>query len=213
MIILCGSLFLLFCGTMIPAKRRSTGHVQDLLTRRTEQLQQGNTRGSDPVHAGSAEPTEHKHGALIEQIDDANNKGYGRSSEKLDAIAGQLELELIFNEAESLTETFYVVEPAEEDVVQARRRKRLPDEIHKRVGVQPAVYTVEEHHVVVYAGKGNQTIIRADHPKNMFRYLEHVLTVLKDHQDDTDYGFIEELLSWLDQLPEIWWSKSKTTNL
>ena len=34
---------------------------------------------------------------LIEQIADANNKRYGRSSEKLDVIAGQLELELIFN--------------------------------------------------------------------------------------------------------------------
>ena len=44
---------------------------------------------------------------LIEQIADANNKRYGRSSEKLDVIAGQLELELIFNEAEALTETLY----------------------------------------------------------------------------------------------------------
>ena len=29
---------------------------------------------------------------------------------------------------------------------------------------------------------------------NPFRYLDHVLTVLKDHQDDTDYSFIEKLL-------------------
>ena len=61
---------------------------------------------------------------LIEQIADANNKRYGRSSEKLDVIAGQLELELIFNEAEALTETLYVVEPVEEDVIQVSRRKR-----------------------------------------------------------------------------------------
>lgn len=61
---------------------------------------------------------------LIEQIADASNKRYGRSSEKLDVIAGQLELELIFNEAEALTETLYVVEPAEEDVIQVGRRKR-----------------------------------------------------------------------------------------
>ena len=126
---------------------------------------------------------------LIEQIADAKNKRYGRSSEKLDVIAGQLELELIFNEAEVLTETLYVVEPAEEEVIQVRRRKRkgkreedlkdlpvevvshtlseeklrelfgdngwkqLPDEVYKRVRVQPAVYTVEEHHVAVYAGR------------------------------------------------------------
>ena len=60
---------------------------------------------------------------LIEQIADANNKRYGRSSEKLETISGQMELELIFNEAEALTETLYVVEPAEEDVIQPRHRK------------------------------------------------------------------------------------------
>ena len=120
---------------------------------------------------------------LIEQIASANNHRYGRSCEKLDVIAGQLELEIIFNEAEALTETLYVVEPAEEDVIQVTRRKKkgkreanlkelpvevishtlpeeklqeifgsvgwkqLPDEVYKRVRVQPAVYTVEEHTV------------------------------------------------------------------
>ena len=141
---------------------------------------------------------------LIEQIADVNNKRYGHSSEKLETISGQLELELIFNEAEALTETLYVVEPVEEDVIQPRRKnkgkreadlkdlpievivhtlseeklqdvfgtdgwKQLPDEIYKRVRVQPAVYTVEEHHVAVYAGKDNQTIIKADRPKNLLR--------------------------------------------
>ncbi len=48
---------------------------------------------------------------------------------------------------------------------------------------------------------------------NPFRYLAHVLTVLKDHLDDTDYSFIEELLPWSDQLPEICRSKSKSTNV
>ena len=142
---------------------------------------------------------------LIEQIADANNKRYGRSSEKLETISGQMELELIFNEAEALTKTLYVVEPAEEDVIQPRHRKskgkreadlkdlpvevishtlseeklrdvfgtdgwkQLPDEIYKRVRVQPAVYTVEEHHVAVYAGRDNQTIIKADRPKDLLR--------------------------------------------
>ena len=50
---------------------------------------------------------------LIEQIADTNNKRHGRSSEKLDAIAGQLDLELFFSEAKALTETLYVVEPVE----------------------------------------------------------------------------------------------------
>ncbi len=47
--------------------------------------------------------------------------------------------------------------------------KQLPDEVYKRVRVQPAVYTVEEHHVEVYAGKDNQTILKADRPKSLLR--------------------------------------------
>ena len=129
---------------------------------------------------------------LIEQIASANNHRYGRSCEKLDVIAGQLEL--IFNEAEALTETLYVVEPTEEDVIQVTRRKKkgkreadlkdlpveviphtlpeeklqeifgptrwkwLPDEVYKRVRVQPAVYTVKEHHVDVYAGLAKSSL-------------------------------------------------------
>ena len=31
---------------------------------------------------------------------------------------------------------------------------------------------------------------------NPFRYLEYVLTVMKDHQEDTDYRFMEDLLPW-----------------
>ena len=83
---------------------------------------------------------------LIEQIADANNKRYGRSSEKLDVIAGQLELELIFNEAEALTETLYVVEPAEEDVIQVRRRKRKGkrEEDLKDLPVEVVPHTLSE---------------------------------------------------------------------
>ena len=47
--------------------------------------------------------------------------------------------------------------------------KQLPDEVYKRVRVQPAVYTVEEHQVAVYAGKDNQTIVKADRPKELLR--------------------------------------------
>ncbi|MEX2995024.1 hypothetical protein GAFPHCNK_06650 [[Clostridium] scindens] len=47
--------------------------------------------------------------------------------------------------------------------------KQLPDEVYKRVRVQPAVYTVEEHHVAVYAGKDNQTIVKADRPRELLR--------------------------------------------
>ena len=47
--------------------------------------------------------------------------------------------------------------------------KRLPDEVYKRVRVQPAVYTVEEHHVAVYAGRDNQTIVKVDRPRDLLR--------------------------------------------
>ena len=84
-----------------------------------------NTRGSDPVHAGPAGPTEYKHGTP----DRAESRlqtitVMAALPKSWMVIAGQLELELIFNEAEALTETLYVVEPAEEDVIQVTRRKK-----------------------------------------------------------------------------------------
>lgn len=142
---------------------------------------------------------------LIEQLAVANSSRYGRSTEKLDVIAGQLELELIFNEAEAITENLYILEPEIEDVVTYIRKKQkgkrdqdlsnlpheviehklseeqltdifgtngwkqLPDEVYKRVKVQPAVYSVEEHHVAVYAGRDNQTMVKADRPKDLLR--------------------------------------------
>lgn len=48
---------------------------------------------------------------------------------------------------------------------------------------------------------------------NPFCYLEYILTVMKDHQEDTDYRFMEELPPWSEQLPEICKSKTKTTNV
>lgn len=47
--------------------------------------------------------------------------------------------------------------------------KTLPDEVYKRLRYQPALYTVEEHHVFVYAGKDNETIVRADRPADLLR--------------------------------------------
>ena len=142
---------------------------------------------------------------LIEQLAVSNHQKYGRSTEKLNTIDGQMTLDMIFNEAEALTTNLYVVEPAEDQVLPSRPKKRpgkreadlkdlpvetvyhtlsedkltdifgtdgwkqLPDEVFKKVKVQPAVYIVEEHHVAVYAGKDNQTIIKADRPKCLLR--------------------------------------------
>lgn len=48
---------------------------------------------------------------------------------------------------------------------------------------------------------------------NLFRYLEYILTVLKDHQEDKEYSFIDDILPWSEKLPQICWSKVKTTNI
>ena len=48
---------------------------------------------------------------------------------------------------------------------------------------------------------------------NPFRYLEYILTVLKDHQEDKEYSFIDDILPWSEKLPEICRSKTKTINI
>ena len=112
---------------------------------------------------------------LVEQLSASNSRRYGRSSEKISVIEGQLTLEMFFNEAEALTDTTYVVEPTEDQILPPRRKKtpgkreadlkdlpreeiehtltadeltgifgvngwkRLPDEVYKRLRVEPAV--------------------------------------------------------------------------
>lgn len=43
---------------------------------------------------------------------------------------------------------------------------------------------------------------------NPFRYLEHLLTELAEHMDDTDRSFIEDLMPWSDKFPQIYQIKS-----
>ena len=47
--------------------------------------------------------------------------------------------------------------------------KCLPDEVYKRLRYEPARYIVQEHHIKVYAGTDNQTIVHADRPKKLLR--------------------------------------------
>ena len=47
--------------------------------------------------------------------------------------------------------------------------KELPEEVYKRVQYRPARFIVDEHHVHVYSGKDNQTIVKADRPKDLLR--------------------------------------------
>ena len=120
---------------------------------------------------------------LTEKIALMNARHFGRSTEKLSTLPGQLN---IFNEAEVAAEEA-IAEPAIEQVVVRRKQKgkrkedlsrlpkriekheltkeqlkeifgengwkRLPDEVYSRVEYQPAVREVVEHHVAVYAAK------------------------------------------------------------
>lgn len=47
--------------------------------------------------------------------------------------------------------------------------KRLPDEVYKRLEFHPASFEVMEHHVAVYAGMDNETIVKAGRPKDLLR--------------------------------------------
>ena len=141
---------------------------------------------------------------LIELLASSNNKLYGRSTEKLSAIEGQMDLSEFLNEAEyHVGDEEDPSEPPAEKVVIVRKKqkgkreadlkdlpveiinhylsedelintfgdkwKQLPDEVYKRVKYEPAKYTVEEHHVGVYAGTDNETIIKADRQISLFR--------------------------------------------
>ncbi|MDD2294085.1 MAG: IS66 family transposase [Bacteroidales bacterium] len=144
---------------------------------------------------------------LTEQVAIANQKRFGRSSEKLE-LDGQLTMKECFNEVEVIADAAgAIAEPELEEVCpnpykrkkpKGKREadlhdietetvphelsedqlteffgkdgwKRLPDEIYKRLQFTPASFKVEEHHVAVYAGKDNQTIVRADRPMDLLR--------------------------------------------
>ena len=47
--------------------------------------------------------------------------------------------------------------------------RRLPDEVYKRLSFRPAIFEVEEHHVAVYCGTDNETIIKAPRPVSLLR--------------------------------------------
>lgn len=44
---------------------------------------------------------------------------------------------------------------------------------------------------------------------NPFRYLEFLLTEMMEHEEDTDYSFIDNLLPWSESIPDICKTKNK----
>ncbi|HIT88842.1 MAG TPA: IS66 family transposase, partial [Candidatus Merdenecus merdavium] len=47
--------------------------------------------------------------------------------------------------------------------------RRLPDEVYKKLDFHPATFEVVEHHVAVYCGNKNQTIVRVDRPAELLK--------------------------------------------
>lgn len=129
---------------------------QELLAKQSEQLEQMNKNIN----------------LLIEATKIAKQQKFGRSSEKME-WEGQMEL--CFNEAEVTIAEKNVIEPEFEEVCpkpykrKKAKGKRLPDEIYKRLQFHPATFEVEEHHVAVYVGKDNQTIVKAERPTDLLR--------------------------------------------
>ena len=141
---------------------------------------------------------------LLEQVALANQRRFGRSSEKI-VLEGQMELcfneaEVIIDAKESITEPELdevYLKPAKRKKLKGKREadlkdlpikvlhhemsdlelkeifgekwRRLPDEVYKRLAFHPATFEVEEHHVAVYCGADNQTIVRAKRDKDLLR--------------------------------------------
>lgn len=142
---------------------------------------------------------------VMEQSAILRQQRFGRRSEKMDVIDGQMSL--FFNEPEAAAGEpgTQAEEPEFEEVVIRRKKKkkgkreddlkdmpvtviqhemsedelnaafpdgrykRLPDEVYKRLEFHPASFEVKEHHVAVYAGMDNETIVKAGRPKDLLR--------------------------------------------
>ena len=47
--------------------------------------------------------------------------------------------------------------------------RRLPDEVYRKLEFHPATFEVVEHHIAVYCGNKEQTIVRADRPSEILK--------------------------------------------
>lgn len=140
---------------------------------------------------------------LLEQMKIANQREFGRSTEKMDIPE---QLSMCFNEAEVTIENKYVVEPVIEQIIPEHKRRikpkgkreadlsgfpvrienhtlseqklkvlfsdsyrKLPDEVYSKLEFHPATFEVVEHHIAVYCGNKEQTIVRADRPSELMK--------------------------------------------
>lgn len=142
---------------------------------------------------------------ILEQTAILRGQRFGRHSEKMNVIDGQMSL--FFNEPEATASEpgTQAEEPDFEEVVIRRKKKqkgkreddlkgmpvtvikhemseeelkeafpdgkykRLPDEVYKRLEFHPASFEVKEHHAAVYAGMDDETVVKAQRPKDLLR--------------------------------------------
>ena len=131
---------------------------------------------------------------LIEQVRIANNYRFGRRSEKLDVIDGQLSF---FDEADAAYDAT-VPEPSSDEIITITRKKRPKGKLEKDLSAFPVetipAYTVSEEELDAFYGKGNWRRLPDEHYKKLRHEPEswtvelHTVEVYVgkdgDHQDE-----------------------------
>ena len=130
---------------------------------------------------------------LIEQVRIASQNRFGRKSERMDVIDGQLSL---FNEAEVLADPSAEEPPVEEVVGPYRRKKQKGKREADLTGfpAEPHTHEVTDEEADAYYGKGNwrrmpdETYRRLRYEPASYTVEEHTVQVLVgtggDHQDE-----------------------------
>ncbi len=93
---------------------------------------------------------------MTEQLAILQNNRYGRRSEKLDVIDGQLSF--VFNESEAFVENLFVVEPDPEEVVEKvmvkrKNKKRKREEDLSNLPVEPITHELSEKELAELFGE------------------------------------------------------------
>lgn len=101
---------------------------------------------------------------LVEQIRAANQNQFGRKTERLEALDGQLSF---FNEAEALSDEA-IPEPTFEEVVRRKtpRKKGRREEDLKDLPVEEHRHSISEEELDITFGKGNWRVFRMRNSKD-----------------------------------------------
>ena len=122
--------------------------------------------------------TNEKMQKLMEQLVLSKQERFGRSSEKMEDTSQICFMEVdgsivFFNEAEAVCDLSaeepqdYMTKEQLEAEFGPKGWKQRPDAVSRRYHFIPAKVEVEEHHIGVYAGKKEDRIVKAEHPKGL----------------------------------------------